>query len=77
MKNIISLFIKKILLLIIKIYQYFISPLLGPKCRFLPTCSEYAKQSIIKHGPFKGLIYSFKRIMKCHPWHPGGIDEIK
>ncbi|WP_341793990.1 MULTISPECIES: membrane protein insertion efficiency factor YidD [unclassified Rickettsia] len=65
-----------ILLLIIKFYQYFISPLLGNNCRFYPSCSEYAKDAIIIHGNFKGLWLVFKRIIKCHPFCQGGYDPV-
>ena len=58
----------KILIFIIKIYQYFISPLLGNRCRFLPSCSDYFIESLIEHGLIKGLFYGFSRIFKCHPF---------
>ena len=67
---------KFIFIFIIKIYQKIISPLLGPRCRFYPTCSEYAKEAILKKGILKGLFLSIKRILKCHPFHPGGYDPI-
>ena len=67
---------KYIFIFIIKIYQKIISPLLGPRCRFYPTCSEYAKEAILKKGILKGLFLSIKRILKCHPFHPGGYDPI-
>ncbi|SFV62370.1 Protein YidD [hydrothermal vent metagenome] len=67
---------KYLLLLIIKFYQLFISPILGNNCRFLPTCSEYSYESIQKYGFFKGLKLSIKRISKCHPWHKGGYDPV-
>ena len=67
----------KILIFIIKIYQYFISPLLGSKCRFLPTCSEYTKEAILKFGLIRGISLGFKRIIKCHPWGKSGHDPIK
>ena len=53
---------------LIKIYQWVISPWLGPKCRFTPTCSHYAAEALKKHGLFKGFWLSLKRISKCHPW---------
>ena len=56
-----------ILIILIKFYNYFISPMLGVKCRFLPTCSEYCQESLKKHGVIKGIFYSLKRISKCHP----------
>ena len=58
----------KILIFIIKIYQYFISPFLGNRCRFLPTCSEYFIGAIEAHGPIMGLKLGIKRILKCHPF---------
>ncbi|MBU87349.1 MAG: membrane protein insertion efficiency factor YidD [Flavobacteriaceae bacterium] len=64
-------------LVMIKIYQIFISPFFPATCRFSPTCSEYSKLSLKKHGIFKGLKLSLKRIMKCHPiWKNGGYDPV-
>ena len=57
----------KTVILIINIYKYFFSPLLGNKCRFLPSCSDYCIECLKEHGFFKGLYLSFKRIIKCHP----------
>ena len=57
----------KAVILIINIYKYFFSPLLGNKCRFLPSCSDYCIECLKEHGFFKGLYLSFKRIIKCHP----------
>ena len=57
----------KAIILFINIYKYFFSPLLGNKCRFLPSCSDYCIESLKEHGFFKGLYLSFKRIIKCHP----------
>jgi putative membrane protein insertion efficiency factor len=65
-----------ILLLIIKFYQYFISPWIGKNCRFHPTCSSYAKEAISTHGSFKGLFLSIKRILKCNPLFLGGFDPV-
>ena len=61
----------------INLYRYLISPLLGNNCRYLPTCSEYTKESIIKYGVVKGFWLGLKRIVKCHPWGKGGYDPIK
>ena len=69
--------LKKILLFVIKIYQKGISPYLGRRCRFYPTCSEYSKQAIIKYGAVKGSYLAIKRILKCHPFHKGGYDPLK
>lgn len=68
---------KKILLFLIKIYQKAISPMIGRRCRFYPTCSEYSRQAIIKYGATKGTYLSIKRILKCHPFHKGGYDPLK
>ena len=65
-----------LLIIPIKIYQIIISPLLGPSCRFTPTCSQYAVEAIQKYGPFKGSWLSFKRILKCHPWGGSGYDPV-
>ena len=62
---------------LINLYKYLISPLLGNNCRFLPTCSEYTKEAIIKFGLIKGTSLGFKRITKCHPWGKSGHDPIK
>ncbi|TWI55995.1 membrane protein insertion efficiency factor YidD [Halalkalibacter nanhaiisediminis] len=67
---------KNLLLLIIKTYQTFISPLKPPTCRFYPTCSHYGIQAIQRFGAIKGSWLTVKRISKCHPFHPGGIDEV-
>ena len=72
MKKVISF----LLLAVIYIYQNFISPFLPARCRYTPTCSQYSKESIKKHGPYKGFILTFKRIIKCHPWGGSGYDPI-
>ena len=59
---------------LIKVYQWVISPLFPASCRFYPSCSEYAFQSLLKYGPLKGSWRSLVRLCKCHPLHPGGID---
>jgi len=61
---------------LIKIYQVVISPTIGSNCRFNPTCSNYAIESLKKHGLFKGLYFSFIRISKCHPWGKSGDDPV-
>lgn len=60
----------------LRFYRYFISPLLGPRCRFEPTCSHYAEQAFNEHGFLVGALYSIKRLSKCHPWHDGGFDPV-
>jgi len=59
---------------LIRVYQYAISPLLGPTCRFRPTCSEYFVQSVRKHGLCRGAWKGTRRILRCHPWNAGGYD---
>jgi len=61
---------------IIKLYQILISPLLGPNCRFHPTCSHYAIEAIAKHGIVKGGYLSVRRLIKCQPLHEGGFDPV-
>lgn len=63
-----------ILVGLIRIYQAAISPLLGPLCRFEPSCSRYMVEALQKYGLFKGLWKGVGRICRCHPWHPGGYD---
>jgi len=65
------------LIWMIKIYQKFISPLFPQTCRFYPTCSAYFIQALEKYGFFKGSFLGIKRILKCHPFHPGGYDPLK
>jgi hypothetical protein len=67
---------KKIALLFIKFYQYVISPIIGPRCRFYPTCSEYAQQAIEDFGVLRGSFLAIKRILRCHPFHEGGCDPV-
>ena len=57
-------------------YQLFISPLLGHNCRFYPSCSQYALEALRRHGPVRGSWLAVRRILRCHPWHPGGVDEV-
>lgn len=64
------------LILLIRIYQWVISPIIGPKCRYQPTCSHYAVEALKKHGPFKGLWLSIRRISRCHPWGGSGWDPV-
>lgn len=61
---------------IIKFYRVFISPLKPPSCRFVPTCSEYALMAIEKYGVGRGLVMAVRRILRCHPFHPGGYDPV-
>ena len=61
---------------VIDAYRFFLSPLIGMHCRFHPTCSLYARQSIEQHGPWRGCALAIRRLMKCHPWHRGGLDPV-
>jgi putative membrane protein insertion efficiency factor len=68
---------KYLMKFLIRGYQKFISPMFPATCRFYPTCSEYFIQALEKYGFFKGSFLGIKRIMKCHPFHPGGYDPLK
>ncbi|MCG8582209.1 MAG: membrane protein insertion efficiency factor YidD [Bacteroidales bacterium] len=65
-----------ILLVPVKLYQWFISPVLGASCRYTPTCSQYTIEALKKHGPIKGLYLSIKRILSCNPWGGHGHDPV-
>ena len=67
---------RTILIGFIRGYQLLISPVLPPSCRFYPSCSEYARQAVSKHGAGKGSWLSFRRLVRCHPFHPGGHDPV-
>ena len=62
--------------LLIKFYQLCISPFTPPSCRFTPTCSQYALEAFRKHGPFKGLYLTVRRLLRCHPWGGSGYDPV-
>jgi putative membrane protein insertion efficiency factor len=68
--------VKTLLLFLLRAYQLGISPLLGPKCRFYPSCSQYAAEAICEHGAWKGSFLAARRVCKCHPWHAGGVDPV-
>ncbi len=67
---------KKLLSILIKFYQIFISPLLGHNCRYYPTCSAYALEAVEKYGSLKGGVLAVKRILRCHPFRAGGYDPV-
>lgn len=68
---------KRVLIFLIDVYRYAVSPLFGGSCRFHPTCSAYGKQALEKHGVLKGLWLTARRIGRCHPWHKGDfIDPV-
>jgi putative membrane protein insertion efficiency factor len=68
--------VKKLVLAIIWVYQATLSAVIGPRCRFYPSCSRYAMEAIETHGLIKGAMLSVRRIGKCHPFHPGGVDMV-
>lgn len=67
---------KTIMIALIRGYQKFISPLTPPSCRFYPTCSQYGIEAVKTHGALKGGWLTLKRILRCHPFHPGGVDPV-
>jgi len=67
---------KKLLILLIDGYRLALSPFFGMHCRFHPTCSSYAREAIEMHGALKGTWLTLRRLLKCHPWHPGGVDMV-
>lgn len=64
------------LMVLVRLYQYIISPVLGPKCRYTPTCSQYAMEALQKYGAIKGTWLAIKRIGRCHPWGGHGYDPV-
>ncbi|MDR2976343.1 MAG: membrane protein insertion efficiency factor YidD [Streptococcaceae bacterium] len=67
---------KKFLIMLVRGYQRFISPIFPPSCRYYPTCSSYMIQALQKHGALKGFLMGIARILRCHPFVPGGVDEV-
>lgn len=67
---------KAILIALLRAYQYAVSPWLGRSCRFFPSCSDYAVEAVGKYGAAKGGYLAIRRILRCHPWHPGGYDPV-
>lgn len=65
-----------LIIVVIRGYRYLISPFLGPSCRFYPSCSDYAQTAIAQHGVLRGGALALRRIGRCHPWHPGGVDPV-
>ncbi|GAB6934951.1 MAG: membrane protein insertion efficiency factor YidD [Bacillota bacterium] len=68
--------VKAATLALIRAYRRWISPLKPPVCRFYPSCSAYAYEAVAKYGVRRGLALAFRRVMKCHPFHPGGYDPV-
>lgn len=75
MMEVLGTAVQKVLIGAVRLYQFTLGRILPPSCRFYPSCSEYARLSIIKYGPLKGLWLSIVRLCKCHPFHPGGVDH--
>jgi len=67
---------KTIFLALIRAYQYALRPMLGSNCRFYPSCSDYAREAIERHGALRGLWLAVRRVARCHPYHPGGFDPV-
>jgi putative membrane protein insertion efficiency factor len=68
--------ITRLLILPIRLYQRWISPILGPHCRFAPSCSQYAAEALQAHGPLCGTLLAVRRVLRCHPWNAGGHDPV-
>jgi uncharacterized protein len=68
--------IRRTLVLLVRLYQRLVSPLLPPACRFYPSCSAYAVQALERHGAIAGSWLTVRRLCRCHPFHPGGIDPV-
>jgi uncharacterized protein len=68
--------LKSVLLALIRGYQYLLRPMLGANCRFAPSCSDYAREAIAKHGALRGTMLAARRVSRCHPYHSGGYDPV-
>jgi len=68
--------IGRLLIGMIRVYQHTLAALMGGQCRFYPSCSEYGMEAIRTHGAWRGTGMGFRRVLKCHPWHPGGVDPV-
>lgn len=67
---------KRVLIGLVRGYQYALRPMLGPNCRFYPSCSDYFRDAVEQHGAARGSFLGVRRILKCHPYHPGGFDPV-
>jgi putative membrane protein insertion efficiency factor len=68
--------IRRLLVLLVRLYQWLVSPLLPPACRFYPSCSAYAATALTRHGALRGSYLAVRRLCRCHPFNPGGIDPV-
>jgi putative membrane protein insertion efficiency factor len=68
--------VRQFAVLLIRLYQWTVSPLLGPTCRFHPSCSQYALEAVLRFGVLRGIGLALARLGRCHPWHPGGFDPV-
>jgi len=68
--------VREVLILLIRFYRRFLSPLKPRTCRFHPTCSAYALEAVERHGAFWGSYLAVRRVLRCHPWNPGGLDPV-
>jgi putative membrane protein insertion efficiency factor len=66
----------RLIVALIQLYRYALSPLLGPSCRFHPSCSQYALEAVSRHGSLRGVWLALKRVLRCNPWHCGGHDPV-
>lgn len=66
----------RLLIAVVRLYQYLISPFLRPSCRFYPSCSQYAVEALRRHGALRGGYLATRRLARCHPWHEGGFDPV-
>ncbi|MFN2350334.1 MAG: membrane protein insertion efficiency factor YidD [Kiritimatiellia bacterium] len=67
---------KHLISMMISAYQCLLSPVFGPCCRFYPSCSEFCREAIMRHGLMRGGYLTMRRLLRCHPWHPGGVDPV-
>ena len=65
-----------VLIALVRCYQWLLRPLVAPSCRFAPSCSDYAAEALARHGAVAGALLALRRIIRCHPWHPGGFDPV-
>jgi putative membrane protein insertion efficiency factor len=68
--------IRVLLLGLLRLYKLVLSPIFPPSCRFAPSCSQYAYEAVLKHGPWRGVLLATGRLLRCNPWHPGGFDPV-